>query len=72
MTKTNVLQSFARTNAVVTAAVLASTALLPVLLLGNSAGAAQLNNRFIDMSGNQTSDGSGRDGGDAFGQDVTY
>ena len=72
MKKQQAFMSFRRTSAFIQAAVLATTALLPVLLLGNSAGAVQLDNRFIDMSGNQTSDGSGRDGGDAFGQDVTY
>ena len=29
-------------------------------------------NRFIDMSATQASEGSGRDGGDTFGQNVTY
>ncbi len=54
------------------AAILAFSVLTPVLLLSSSADAAQLGDRFIDMSGSQTSEGSGRDGGDAFGQDVTY
>jgi hypothetical protein len=72
MTKTNVMHRLARANAFVTAAVIASAALLPALMLSNSASGAQLSNRFIDMSANQTSEGSGRDGGDAFGQDVTY
>jgi hypothetical protein len=66
------MQSLARANAFVTAAVIASAALLPAVLLSSSASGAQLSNRFIDMSGGQTSEGSGRDGGDAFGDDVTY
>jgi hypothetical protein len=72
MTKNNVMRPLARANAFVTAAVIASAALLPAMLLNGSASGAQLNNRFIDMSASQTSEGSGRDGGDAFGQDVTY
>lgn len=72
MNKINVVRTLARANAFVTAAVIASAALLPALLLNSSASGAQLNNRFIDMSATQTSEGSGRDGGDAFGQDVTY
>lgn len=67
---------FKRAGIVFQAAVLASTALLPALLLSGSASAAQLQNRFVDMSSKLSSvpsvDGSGRDGGDAFGQDVTY
>lgn len=72
MTQSNVMQSLARANAFVLAAVLATASFLPVLLLNGSASGEQLSNRSIDMSGSQTSDGSGRDGGDAFGQDVTY
>jgi hypothetical protein len=72
MTKNNVMRPLARANAFVTAAVIASAALLPALLLSNTAEGAQLASRKIDMSATQTSEGSGRDGGDAFGQDVTY
>lgn len=72
MIKTNVMRPLARVNAFVTAAVLIGAAFLPALLLGDSASGAQLTDRFIDMSASQTSEGSGRDGGDAAGQDVTY
>jgi hypothetical protein len=72
MTKTNVMRPLARANAFVTAAVIATASLLPALLLTSGASGAQLDNRSIDLSATQTSEGSGRDGGDAFGQDVTY
>jgi hypothetical protein len=58
--------------AVLQAAILAAAALLPAVLLHDSAQGAQLVGRRIDMSATQTSEGSGRDGGDSFGQDVTY
>ncbi len=65
--------SYKRASAIAQAAVLALAAFAPVLLVTNGASAAgQLTTRYIDMSANQTSEGSGRDGGDAFGQDVTY
>jgi hypothetical protein len=72
MKKQTALMSFKKTSAILQAAVIASAALLPAMLLNGSASGAQLSNRFIDMSASQTSDGSGRDGGDAFGQNVTY
>lgn len=74
MTKSNVLQSLARANVVVTSAVIAAASLLPALMLSSPASGAQLGDRFIDMSANQTSEGSGRVGtapGGA-GDDVTY
>lgn len=66
-----------RTNILVQAAVLAIASLVPALVLSNSTSAAQLTNRFVDLSsyntsGGNTTEGSGRDGTDAFGQDVTY
>ena len=72
MTKSNVMRPLARANAFVTAAVIASAALLPAMLLNGSASGAQLGNRSIDMSANLTSEGSGRDSGDDAGKDVTY
>ncbi len=51
--------------------VLTLSMLLPITL-GSPAGAEQLGDRYIDMSASQTNNGSGRDGGDAFGQNVTY
>jgi hypothetical protein len=66
------MHAFARSNAFVFAVVIAASALLPLSLLIGSADAAQLTNRSVDLSANQTSEGSGRDGGDAFGDDVTY
>jgi hypothetical protein len=66
------MQTFARSNAFVFAVVIAASALLPLSLLIGSADAAQLTNRRIDLSANQTSEGSGRDSGDAAGLDVTY
>jgi len=72
MVKQKALTSFKKTSAILQAAVIATAALLPATLLSNTASGAQLDNRFIDMSATQTSEGSGRDGGDAFGQDVTY
>ncbi len=76
MIKKYTLRSLARANAVVAALVLASASLLPTLFV-QRAEAAQLGTRFIDMSsyessGGDSSEGSGRDGGDVFGQDVTY
>lgn len=61
-----------RFSALVQAAVLAGVALMPAVLLSSQASGAQLTSRFIDMSANQTSEGSGRDSGDAAGQDVSY
>jgi hypothetical protein len=72
MNKHNAFTAFKKSSAILQAAVIASAALLPAMLLTGSASGAQLDNRFIDMSANQTSEGSGRDGGDAAGQDVTY
>jgi len=72
MNKLTAMTSIKKTSLFMQAAVIASAALLPAILLSNSASGAQLTNRFIDMSANQTSEGSGRDGGDAFGEDVTY
>jgi hypothetical protein len=72
MKKQTALMSIKKTSAILQAAVIASAALLPAMLLTSSASGAQLDNRFIDMSANQTSEGSGRDGLDAAGQDVTY
>lgn len=71
MTKTNVLQMLSKANAVVIAAILAASVAMPFMLVERAQG-APLQNRLIDMSGNLTSEGSGRDGSDAFGQDVTY
>ncbi len=61
-----------RTTALLQAGALVIAAMLPALLLSNSASGDQLTNRYIDMSATQTSAGSGRDGGDAAGQNVTY
>ena len=77
MTKTNVLHTLARANAIVVAGVVALSALVPMLLIREKAGAATIVNRYIDMSstmssGGNSTNGSGRDGGDAFGQTVTY
>lgn len=72
MNKHNALTTFKKSSAILQAAVIASAALLPAILLSSSANGAPLDNRFIDMSATQTSEGSGRDGGDAAGQDVTY
>ena len=72
MIKNNVMRPLARANAFVVAATLAVSALLPAVLLSSSAQGVQLGTRFIDMSATQTSEGSGRDSGDAAGEDVTY
>jgi hypothetical protein len=66
-----------RVTALVQAAVLAVSVMAPLSLLMGSASAAQLTARYVDLSSVQSSggnntEGSGRDGGDAFGQDVTY
>jgi len=45
---------------------------LPAVLLSSPAYGAQLGERYIDMSATQTSEGSGRSGSAATGQDVTY
>ena len=71
------MHSLARVNALVVAAILAASALLPALLLSRSAHGAQLTNRYIDLSATESSgadstEGSGRDGADVWGQDVTY
>jgi len=72
MNKTHMLLSIKKTSVILQAAVIASATLLPAFLLNSNAHGAQLDNRFIDMSATQTSEGSGRDGGDALGQDVSY
>lgn len=74
MTRSNVMQAFARSNAFVFAVVIAASALVPLSLLIGTADAAQLTSRRIDMSGNQTSEGSGRESDDpnGVGTDVTY
>jgi hypothetical protein len=56
----------------VQATVLSASAALPILLNTGTAHGAQLTQRSIDLSASGTAEGSGRDGGDAFGQDVTY
>lgn len=72
MTKQTALTALRRSSAIAQAAVLATAAILPAVMLSGSASGEQLDNRYIDMSATQTSDGSGRDGGDANGQNVTY
>jgi len=57
--------------------VIAASTLLPAMLLSGQASGAQLTSRYVDLSsvqssGGNSTEGSGRDGGDAFGQDVTY
>lgn len=65
--------SLKKTSALFQAGILAFAAMLPLVALVSPASAAgQLFNRYIDLSGNLTSDGSGRDGTDTAGQDVTY
>ena len=59
-------------NYAMQAVVLSFSAAVPILMSSGTAHGAQLTSRSIDMSGNATSEGSGRDGGDAYGQDVTY
>ncbi len=76
MSKHFALTSFNRTSKLVMAAILASASLLP-LVLTDTAHGAQLTTRYVDLSsvtssGGVNTEGSGRDGGDAFGQDVTY
>ena len=66
------MRTLARANALFAAGVLAAAALLPAIMLSGSTNADQLTNRSIDMSASQTSSGSGRDGGDSFGQNVSY
>jgi hypothetical protein len=61
----------------VQALVIATASLLPAMLLTGQASGAQLTARYVDLSSVQSSggnntEGSGRDGGDAAGQDVTY
>lgn len=73
MSKINAISSFKRMNALAQAAVLTLASLVPIVaLMAQPASGAQLTSRFVDLSANQTSEGSGRDGGDAAGQDVTY
>ncbi len=61
-----------RTTALLQAGALVIASMLPALLLNGTASGNQLTNRYIDMSATQASEGSGRDGGDAAGQNVTY
>ncbi len=73
----NTKTSLYRINLFAQAALLAVSLLLPVVLMQDRAGAATIQNRFIDMSsvqssGSDSSNGSGRNGDDAFGQNVTY
>lgn len=72
MRKQTAALSLKRTTAFMQAIMLAAAIALPATLMNGSASGAQLVDRYIDMSANQTSEGSGRDSGDAFGQDVTY
>ena len=72
MTKQSALMTFKKSSAIIQAAVLATAAFLPVVLLGGNASGAQLDNRFIDISGSGVAEGSGRSGSTAAGQDVTY
>ena len=72
MKKLLAMKSLKRTSAIFQAAVIALAALLPAVLLSDTAYGDQLGARYIDMSASQASEGSGRDGGDAFGQNVTY
>jgi hypothetical protein len=72
MKKNSILLSLKRSSALVQALVIATATLLPAMLLTGQASGAQLQDRFIDLSGTQSSEGSGRDGGDAAGTDVTY
>jgi len=72
--KTNTLK---KANSLIQATVLVIASLAPALLLHGSASAGTVQNRYIDMSsitssGGSSVNGSGRDGGDAFGQNVTY
>jgi hypothetical protein len=76
MTKSSVLRALARANASALAGILAVSVLMPLLFVSR-ASAATIENRYIDMSsvlssGGSSVNGSGRDGGDAFGQSVTY
>ncbi len=59
-------------NYLAQAAVLSLSAAVPIVMNSGTAHGAPLTSRSIDMSGNATSEGSGRDGGDSYGQDVTY
>jgi hypothetical protein len=77
MKKNTILLSLKRSSAITQALVIASAALLPAILLSGQASGAQLTARYVDLSSVQSSggnntEGSGRDGGDAAGQDVTY
>jgi hypothetical protein len=77
MKKNLVLLSLKRTSFITQAFVIAAAALLPAMLLSGHSSAAQLTSRYVDLSsvqssGGNSTEGSGRDGGDAFGQDVTY
>ncbi len=76
MSKHFALTSLRSSSKLALAAILAFSALLP-LVLNDTAHGAQLTSRYVDLSsvtssGGNSSEGSGRDGGDAFGQDVTY
>jgi hypothetical protein len=77
MMKSNTTFSLSRMTAIVQALVLVSAMLLPVLLMQGRTSAATIQNRYIDMSsvlssGGNSTNGSGRDGGDTAGQNVTY
>ena len=61
-----------RASYLMQASILSVAAAMPILAQTGNAHGAPLSSRSIDMSGNATSEGSGRDGGDAYGQDVTY
>lgn len=77
MKRLTAMMSLRKASAILQAAVIASVAMLPALLYGSTASGAQLTDRYIDLSsvqssGGNSTEGSGRDGGDAAGQDVTY
>jgi len=78
MNKINAISSFRRMSALAQVAILTLASLLPMLMLiSQQANGAQLTSRYVDLSsvqssGGNSTEGSGRDGGDSFGQDVTY
>jgi hypothetical protein len=72
MNKHNALMTFKKSSAILQAAILASAAILPAVLLSGSASAGTIVNRYVDMSATQTSGGSGASSGTAAGQGVTY
>lgn len=77
MTSRTSVATIKKTSAILQVLILVVSMCLPILLINSRASGAELTSRYVDMSsvtssGGVSTEGSGRDGGDTAGQDVTY